>query len=178
MPVNIISPKDTKILSGLPVFEWAGMPMVFYIVKVYDGNEMLWQKKGIQSKEIMYPQDAPSLAPDKQYAFEVSTYGHKAARVTFTIASVDESKAIRKELSNIEKEGTSYGRSTLAIMQAMLLIEKGYYYDARRILLDAISKDPSEPALYRLLGRLYEEQQVYWLAEEVYKEGELWGAAE
>lgn len=163
----IVSPRNTNILMGEPpLFEWIGVPRGSYALRIFEDNRLVWQQMGLYDRERSYPPDAPPLMPGKRYLIEVETIGQPVASAWFTIATAQQTDELTREL--LARNVDSYTGSTRAIIKSVTLIEEGFFYDARKVLLEAISKDNDEPSLFLMLGKLYEQSGIEWLAAEAY----------
>ena len=60
-----------------------------------------------------------------------------------------------------------------AAREAGMLASAGLLHDARRVVLDALTSDPDEPALHQALGNLYQKSGLGELAAESYDEAQF-----
>jgi Flp pilus assembly protein TadD len=82
--------------------------------------------------------------------------------------------AVRTDVGVLEQsfEPTD-SATTRIILKTGLLASNGLMHDARRQVLEALAATPDDPALYTLLGALYERGELRQLATTAYQEAQL-----
>lgn len=170
----ILSPRETKLLTSIPRFQWMGMEGQTSTIKVFDPGGMIWNLENVAVLQLDYPPSAPGLQPGGQYSWSVEKRAGPTETARFTLLTTDESRALNAQLREIGRDG-SLSRTTLAVVKGSFFISRGLYYDAREILLEAAKADPEEPTLHFLIGELYEKTGVISLAQEEYRQSQLVG---
>ncbi|GAB4490307.1 MAG: hypothetical protein OHK006_22980 [Thermodesulfovibrionales bacterium] len=155
-PLAIISPKNTRVLPGSrPVFEWMGPSRVYYRLRLVSSGTEVWSSGQVVRTRLAYPEDAPALRPGGSYSWEVETADAAPVRAEFTVAGLEEKDALGRELSMIEPEQGNAVSATAAVLRYGILARKGFYAEARNVLLSAAAADPDEPSLHILLAEYY-----------------------
>jgi len=172
---TLLTPRETKLLTPTPRFQWMGMEGQPSTIKVSSSNGLIWSVENIAETQIVYPASAPALQPGVQYSWSAEKRGATPEKAAFSLLNTEESRAIQARLAEIDaSDGVS--KTTLAILKGSFLISKALYYDAREILLQAAKADPEEPTLHFLLGELYDKTGLKSLAQEEYSEAQLLGS--
>lgn len=171
LPPTQLSPRNSKILSDAPTFQWMGMDQQPGTVKVFGPSGELWSAENINLTKIAYPASAPRLQPDVNYSWAIEKKGVAPSKTTFKLLGAADGQAIRERLAEL---GAMAGMSktTLAVLRANLLMSKELFHDAREILTEAIAADSDEPTLHFVLGELYDKIGLKNLATEEYNEAE------
>jgi tetratricopeptide (TPR) repeat protein len=169
---TLLAPRETKLLTATPRFQWVGMEGQPSAVKVSGAEGVIWSVENVADTQIVYPASAPALQSGVSYSWSAERRGVTAEKAVFSFLGAEESRAIKTRLTEIDaSDGVS--KTTLAILKGSFLISKDLYYDARETLLEAAKSDPQEPTLYFLLGEVYEKTGLKNLAQEAYSEAEL-----
>jgi len=169
---TLLAPRETKLLTATPRFQWVGMEGQPSAVKVSGAEGVIWSVENVADTQIVYPASAPALQSGVSYSWSAERRGVTAEKAVFSFLGAEESRAIKTRLTEIDaSDGVS--KTTLAILKGSFLISKELYYDARETLLEAAKSDPQEPTLYFLLGEVYEKTGLKNLAQEAYSEAEL-----
>jgi len=152
-----LSPRDTKILPGAVAFEWNGSGTLRYRVRVLSAQGLLWEQADLPRRPVAYPASAPALQPGVRYLWQLETAGQPVQQTEFEILASGDSARVQESLGLLVPASLpGYPDSSVAIMRAGYLLRDGLYAEARRELLAAVAKDPDEPTLHLLLGRVYE----------------------
>lgn len=170
--IAIISPKDTKILTGKPVFEWIGPSRVLYRIIIKQGSSVIWSQDALHRTIIVYPSEAKPLEPGVRYVWLIESQGYPSVESSFTISQEQEQIQSLLEVAQKKAAGESTKTST-AVLQYGVLASQGFYADARRVLLDAVSADPDAPSLHFLLGDCYKKLGLQTLADEEFDEAQF-----
>ena len=169
---TLLAPRETKLLTATPRFQWIGMEGQPSAVKVSGAEGVIWSAENVADTQIVYPASAPPLQSGAAYSWSAERRGVTAEKAAFSLLGAEDSRAIKSRLAEIDgAEGVS--KTTLAILKGSFLISRELYYDARETLLEAAKSDPQEPTLYFLLGEVYEKTGLKSLAQEAYSEAEL-----
>lgn len=169
---TLLAPRETKLLTATPRFQWVGVEGQPSAVKISGADGVIWSAENIAGTQIVYPASAPALQSGIMYSWSAERRGVTAEKAAFSLLGAEESRAIKARLAEIDA-ADGIPKTTLAILKGSLLISKELYYDARETLLEAAKSDPQEPTLYFLLGEVYEKTGLKNLAQESYSEAEL-----
>jgi len=171
---GLISPKDSKVLSSLPLFEWIGTPRVPYTLRIMQDDRVVWQKEDIYRVRIAYPSDAPALQAGQRYTWEIETAGYPAVRAWFVIATDAEKRDLETERRLLDESvPASQSLSTNVLLTYGLLILKSFSAEARTVVAAAMASNPDDPLLHFLLGDYYEAVGLNDLAAGEYDEADF-----
>jgi hypothetical protein len=155
-PPGILGPRETRVLPGQVVFEWAGSERLRYKVRVVGPTGVIWQQDDVERKPLPYPASAPALAPGGRYVWELETKEHGVQAAQFEVASAADATLVKDSLAVLTPANTrGYTPATLSLMRAGLLFQQRFYADARSELVTGIATSPDEPTLHLLLGHVY-----------------------
>jgi hypothetical protein len=171
-PPTPVSPRDTKLVTGSPTFQWMGMERQRGTVRVYGPAGLLWAANEIALTQIKYPSSAPRLKPDVEHWWEIEKKGFAPEKARFKILTPEEAKPVQEQLQSLQGVGGA-SRTTMAILKAGLLVSHELFHEAREILLEAIGSDPDEPTLHFLLGEVYQKTGLKNLSSEEYTEADF-----
>jgi hypothetical protein len=178
LPPTILAPRETRVLPGPVMFEWAGSDRLKYRVRVLDPQgTTIWEQADIARRSVDYPATAPRLTPGTRYTWELSTREHGVQRATFEVVQAADGTRITDALGVLTPATAgSYPPATLALMRAGLLFQETLYADARRELVAAIAAAPEEATLHLLLGHVYDRTGLRQLAASEFDEAEALSA--
>jgi hypothetical protein len=171
-PPTLLSPRNTKLLSDTPTFQWMGMDQQPGTVKVFGPQGMIWSADNINLSKIAYPASAPRLQPEIDYAWLIERKGVAGSKTTFKLLRPSDAQAVKERLTELSNVN-GLPKTTLAVLRANFLISKELFYDARETLSEAIAADSDEPTLHFVLGELYDKIGLKNLANEEYSEAEF-----
>jgi len=172
-PPAILGPRDTRVLPGNVVFEWAGSDRLRYNVRLVGAQGVIWKRDDVERKPLTYPASAPTLAPGGRYVWELETKEHGVQAAQFEVASVTDAAAVTDSLAVLTPANAKgYTPATLSLMRAGLLFQQRFYADARRELETGIVASPEEPTLYLLLGHVYDRIGLKQQAANAFDEAE------
>jgi hypothetical protein len=172
-PPAILAPRDTLVLPGSVVFEWAGSDRLRYKVRVVGAPGVIWQAEDVDRKPLAYPATAPALVPGSRYVWELETKEHGVQAAQFEVASAADASAIRDSLAVLTPAtAKGYTPATISLMRAGLLFQQRFYADARRELEAGIATSPDEPTLHLLLGHVYDRTGLKQQAAQEFDEAE------
>jgi hypothetical protein len=177
-PPVILAPRDTRVLPGAVVFEWAGPDRLQYQVRLLGpGGAALWEQADIAGRSLAYPAEAPRLTAGTRYTWELSTGQHGVQRASFEVVPAADASRISDALGVLTPaDAGGYPPATLALMRAGLLVQETLYADARRELIAAIAAAPEEATLHLLLGHVYDRTGLRQLAAGEFDEAEALAA--
>ena len=92
----------------------------------------------------------------------------------FEVVAPARAEAVRADVGVLEQsfEPTETA-TTRVILKTGLLASNGLLHDARKQVLEALAATPDDPALYTLLGALYERMGLRQQASTAYQEAQL-----
>ena len=176
-PPAILGPRETRVLPGNVVFEWAGSDRLRYQVRVVGAQGVIWQMDDVERKALVYPSSAPALAPGGRYVWELETKEHGVQAAQFEVASATDAAAVTDSLAVLTPANArGYTPATLSLMRAGLLFQQRFYADARRELEAGIATSPEEPTLHLLLGHVYDRIGLKQQAANAFDEAEALSA--
>lgn len=167
----LLSPREGKLLTTTPHFQWLGMEGQSSTVKVYGAQGLIWSVDDVASTQTIYPSSAPALKPGEIYSWSTERRGAPVEKGTFKIAGSEEIARVQEQFAAIDAN-TALSRTTAAILKGNMLLTREHYYDAREILLSAVNADPDEPTLHFLLGQVYDKTGLKTLAREKFSEAQ------
>jgi len=171
-PPTLLSPRNTKLLTDAPTFQWMGMDQLPGSVKVFGPQGMIWSADNINLTKIAYPASAPRLQPEVEYTWVIEKKGFSVNRVSFKLLAPGEVADIKERVSELAGVSAA-SKTTLAVLKANFLMSKDLYHDAREVLTEAIAADSDEPTLHFVLAELYDKIGLKNLAGEEYNEAEF-----
>ncbi len=173
---SILSPRETRVFPGQPIFEWEGGDQLRYTVRVRGREGLLWEEGNLPRRPIRYPTTAPPLRPAARYEWELLAAGHRAQRSYFDLLSESEALRIREALTTLEGvKSEGYPPATVTVMRAAILFNEGLFQEARRDLGAALTVHPNEPTLHFLLGRVYAATGLHSRAAEAFEQAQSLG---
>jgi hypothetical protein len=174
VPVRILAPRDTRVLTDAVTFDWTGPARPEYRLRVTGpSGDTVWEQAGLTRRPLPYPTAAPALAPGTRYTWTLELPGEPAQRAEFEVMPAPDAARVRSALADL---ATGSEGSTGALLRAGLLLQEGLVADARRELTGAIAADPDEPTLHLLLGYAYDRLGLKELAAREFDEAEYLAA--
>lgn len=168
----VISPRRTRVLSPRPRLRWAPMDEVSAFEVAVRGPGVDWSAEVEGATSIVYPEDAPALAPGETYKVIVVAAGRSSEEgsepgLGFTLLAADEAESVREAADRILALGLPEAAANLLIAH----LYAGHGLDAEAIeLLEEVSGDAGPPPLLRKLGELYWRAGLVLEAERLYLE--------
>jgi hypothetical protein len=173
-PPRILAPRDTRLLPGPLVFEWAGPPRPDYAVRLVGPQGVVWEQTGVPRRPLPYPAAAPPLIAGGHYSWTLDIPGQASQQAQFDVVPEVDATRINAALADLGAPSPNGdGGSSLAIMRGGLFFEEGLYAEARRELVAAIAQDPDEPTLRQLLGYVYDRVGLIDLAAQEFEEADF-----
>lgn len=175
IPPGVLSPRDGPVLPGPLVFEWFTGRSTSVTVTVTNSAGIVLNQAGVTATALGYPPTAPRLVAGERYRLRVLQDRHPPLEAWFEIVGNERAEAIRRDLADLEQEiqADAAPASSIAIMKAGYLAERGLLHDARAILLASLARDAREPALHLLLGHVYMSTGLPDLASRSYRTAQL-----
>jgi hypothetical protein len=173
-PPEILTPRNGPVLPDSLVFEWLGSQFSRYTVRILDPSGVVLERKGVVGARFAYPADAPALKPGVRYRFQVEALGHPPFETWFEVVDPARAAALGEDMRQLETAlGSGVPPSSLAEVRSGALAAEGLLHDARLVALAALARDPDEPTLHMLLGRLYLKTGLPQLAAESLDEAQF-----
>jgi len=155
-PPVVLTPRGGPVLPGPLAFEWLGSQFSRYTLRLTSPSGVVLERKGLVGGRFEYPADAPPLLSGVRYVVQVSSAGSSPQEAAFEVVDAARGRAVREALRALEDGlAGAVPPSTLAVLEAGLLADEKLIHDARRVVLQALARDPDEPTLHRVLGELY-----------------------
>jgi hypothetical protein len=168
-PPLILSPRTGPVMADGLVLEWQGYQFGRYTIRVVAPSGILLERVGVTGGRLVYPPDALPLAPGTAYTLQLFSGQTRVDEVTFEIADRQRADDLRRDLREVEQAlGPDVPASSRAVVQAGILASRGFFHDARRIVVVALATDTDQPSLHALLGDLYARTGLPREAEEAY----------
>lgn len=166
----VLSPRRTKLLTTRPTLRWTPMAGVTTYTVSVRGPNVNWSADVSSRTEVVYPDDAPVLAPGATYKLIVVGGGRSSdeegeAGLGFTLLKPHEVQAVREQESRIRELGLAKAPTQFLI--ALLYGSIGLNAEAIEELRD-LSEILKQPAVVRLLADLYRDIGLNRQAEEAY----------
>ena len=173
-PPVVIAPRNTIVLPGPLALEWAGSRFARYTVRVVGPSGPVLERRGVGGGRLEYPADAPALTPGARYTIEVATGEQPAQDAWFEVLDAQQARVVGDDLTTLTQSlAGGASRNSVAVVRAGMLASAGLLHDARRVVIDALTSDPDEPALHQALGNLYQKSGLGELAAESYDEAQF-----
>ena len=160
-PLRVVSPRQTRVLTGRPTFVWeAGEEDDELQLTVYSGVAVHWKQTVHGVYELTYPDDAPALASGPSYAWKLETtdplrYPPLASQAAFfEIIPEDERSDLESTLERIDDDG-SLAPVSRHVMRASVYFNHGLLANAVSETEAALSAAPGDRSLQSILARLY-----------------------
>jgi hypothetical protein len=165
----VLSPRKTKVLDAHPTLRWSAVAGASYNVSVR-GSGLNWSATVAGKSELVYPNDAPALAPGGSYKVVVQGGGRSSDEETeaglgFTVLKADEAQVVRDAEARVR--GLGLGDSATRLLIANLYASQGLNAEAIAAL-EGLTATGMEPAPMRMLGDLYVRVSLNRPAEQAY----------
>jgi hypothetical protein len=174
VPPVVLAPRNTSVLPDPLTFEWVGHRAGRYAVQVVGPGGMMLDRPEVVGNRLVYPAEAPPLAPGTRYTLRVVAGSQPPQDSWFEVVAPARAEAVRADVGVLEQsfEPTETA-TTRVILKTGLLASNGLLHDARKQVLEALAATPDDPALYTLLGALYERMGLRQQASTAYQEAQL-----
>ena len=174
VPPLVLAPRNTSVLPDPLTFEWVGHRAGRYAVQVVGPGGMMLDRAEVVGNRLVYPAEAAPLAPGARYTLRVVAGNQPPQDSWFEVVAPARAEAVRADVGVLEQsfEPTETA-TTRVILKTGLLASNGLMHDARKQVLEALAATPDDPALYTLLGALYERMGLRQQASAAYQEAQL-----
>ena len=165
--LQVLSPRKTRLLDSHPLLRWSAIPGADrYEVSVQGAD---WSSTVGPQTEMVYPTDAPALAPGKTYklvvtAGDLTSEDETMPGLGFSVLADDEATLVRSAEQRIRALGLDDAATRLLI--ANLYASHQLYAEAIQ-QLEGIS-GRQEPTIDRMLADLYVSVGLGQIAEQQY----------
>jgi hypothetical protein len=172
-PPIVLTPRTSLVRPDGLVFEWVGSARAKYGVRVTGTAGPVFERADVPGPRLPYPDDAPRLEAGARYTVEVRAGGQAPQRAEFEVVDADAARAIARDLGELDAVlGAGAPASSAAVLRAGYLADRRLFHEARDVLLRALRADPEEPALFVLLGNVYERTGLPAQAGEAFEEAQ------
>lgn len=161
-PIELAQPRNTKIESSTPVFEWTSdgdFDVFRVVVRSNDGE--VWSGETSETM-LTYPDTAPVLQPGTTYFWHVEGEDMldmvASPMVSFEVLGESDRERIRSGMEQINAlfDGPEPTASQLFMIGSMY-VKTGLMSDAIVTFKQITEVYPSSPMTYEILGKLYYE---------------------
>ena len=158
--VEPLAPRNTKVNTARPVLRWnASTSMEGFEVRIYDEDGLVW-KGETGERQLMYPEDAPALLPDKEYLWQVEgeelLESVESPMVPFSILSLEAQAAIAAGEASLQAQfGDEPDGSNLRFMLGSFYVQNGLLASAISSFERIAERHPDSAVPYEILGKLY-----------------------
>jgi hypothetical protein len=160
--LEAIAPSQTRVRGDRPVFRWKAKDTSTELrFTLYGGQKTIWTRDVAGVTELAYPGDAPALAPGTTYSWTLETSDPlvspplRTPAAFFEIIAPADVKTLDTDLSALD--ANKPGPVSYHLMRASLYFDRGLVDDAIAETEAAVARDPANPSLHQILGRLYSE---------------------
>lgn len=168
-PPVILSPRAGPVMPDALVFEWQGYQFGRYTIRVVSASGLVLERVGVTGGRLVYPADAPALVPGTVYTLQLFSGQTLVDEVRFEIADRRRAEDLRRDVRDVEQAlGPDVPASSRAVVQAGVLASRGFFHDARRVVVAALATDADQPSLHAVLGDLYARTGLPREADEAY----------
>ncbi|MDT4896881.1 MAG: hypothetical protein QOH25_1958 [Acidobacteriota bacterium] len=150
-PLQPIAPVEGLAFNNRPFFRWDAAPGIkSYLFELHDNtgtSDAIVYKTDVTSAQLIYPNDAPPLSPDKLYSWRVSIPGVLGTRkyggsVSFSVLSSEDAKLIADAL---KKAGLVAPKTVQERLRAADVFKRyGIWYDALRSISEVLTESPED----------------------------------
>ena len=164
----IISPRQTALLDKRPIFRWNAVKGAkHYTVKVRSATGVIWEAR-VNSTKIAY--SGSSLQPGGEYQIIVRADGNLAPMESaiFLVLERHKVEAVQEKLNAVAQQGLSEPAQALAKIH--IYSHYGLFADGIETLETLVFSGKSTPAVYQMLGALYDRVGLTQQAERYYSQ--------
>lgn len=167
----ILSPRGGPVMPDALAFEWRGYEFGRYTIRVMAPSGLVLDRTGLTGRRLAYPADAPALVPGIAYGLQLFSGQTQVDEVRFEVVDRQRADELRRDLREVEQAlGPDVPASSRAVLQAGVLASRGFFHDARRLVVAALATDADQPSLHALLGDLYARTGLPREADEAYEQ--------
>jgi hypothetical protein len=156
------------------LIEWVGHRAGRYTFQMLGPAGPFYTRSDVVGNRLEYPAEAPALAAGVRYTVRVVAGSQPAQEAWFEALVPARAESLRADLGAMDQSleaGTT--DTTRVLLGAGLLASNGLMHDARWRVLDALATTPDEPALYQLLGTIYDRTGLRQQASTAFQEAQL-----
>lgn len=161
--IALVSPCQTKILTGTPSFIWeSGDLKEELLLTIYDEKGIYHETTVKGGSSYKYPSGAPALATGISYSWTVETTDPlrvpplRSPAAFFEVISKEETAKLDESLWMIDPEDIPNG-STYHFLRASVFFEHGLLENAIDEMEKAMDKGSGTKEMHSILARLYAE---------------------
>jgi hypothetical protein len=169
--VILVSPRWTRIRETNPTIRWIAPPDMTKFEVTVRGGGIDWNRTVRSKTSLQYPAEAPHLMAGRQYSVLITSGALSSTRSSepwpfFEIASQVQIDALNRQLQALRTLGLSPEKT--GILDAKVLANLGFNAEAID-RLEKVSTSSNEAITYRLLGEMYRNAGLDYLAVDRYR---------
>ena len=161
-PLQILSPRDTALLTAQPTIRWEEVPGASGYTVTLEQGEVIWGPMEVAGTEIVYSGDAP-LEAGPSYKLTVMADNGSTATTRFNLLSETDRTQVMQVLAMQPTDAMAE-----IPPQVYVYREKGLWAEAIEFLEGAIASGNRSSLAYLQLGELYNTVALLVRAEEAY----------
>lgn len=155
----LLAPRNTDVLDGRPSFAWRAVEgATRYHVTLSDERGQRWAHD-VTGASLAYPEDAPALAPDADYLWEVEAWSAserlRRESAPFRVIAAERAGAVRANLDRIRESAGGEASAAGHFLAGSYLFGCGLYRDAADHFETLCRLSPDSPAPHEALGNIY-----------------------
>ncbi len=161
--ISLVSPCQTKILTGSPSFIWdSGDRNEELLLTIYDEKGIYHETKIMGGSSYEYPSGEPALATGISYSWTIETTDPlrvpplRSTAAFFEVISRKETEKLDGSLGMIDPKEISNG-STYHFLRASVYFEHGLLENAIAEMQQAMKDGSGTKEMHSILARLYAE---------------------
>jgi hypothetical protein len=173
-PPVILSPRSGPVMPDTLQFEWQGYQFARYTIRVSGPSGIVLERPGVTGARFAYPTEAPPLVAGATYTLELYSGQTRVDATQFEVADRQRVEDVRRDVREVDQAlGPSVSPSSRAVVEAGVLASRGFYHDARSVVVAALVADSDQPSLHALLGDLYARTGLQREADEAHDQARL-----
>ena len=155
----LLEPRNAELLGDRPTFTWKAVDgAARYRVRVSGPEGELWTRE-TKTPRLDYPADAPALARDADFLWNVTALGERGRireeEVAFRVASEEAAGAVRADVKRISESAGGADHAATHFLAGSYLQGRGLYHDAAEHFVALSRIEPGSPAPHEALGNVY-----------------------
>lgn len=158
--IEPLAPRSTKVNTVHPVLRWnASTSMDGFEVRIYDETGLVW-KGETSDRQLIYPDDAPTLIPDKEYLWQVEgeelLESVKSPMVPFSVLTAEARAEVAAGEASLQAQfGDDPDGSNLRFMLGSFYVQNGLLASAIASFERIAERHPDSAVPHEILGKLY-----------------------